>query len=113
MCPIQELSFWLIGKDGLTQPNGNHVIDKVFQKGKQWDVISMQVGGFDIQQIPLAKILSWLSNQKHLKKLNLVHCSMTPAILEQILDVLALIVNSQPFMDPNDEDYVPTEFSFD
>jgi len=32
-CPLKELSFWLIDKDGHIQSNANCVVEKVFQKG--------------------------------------------------------------------------------
>ena len=113
MCPLKELSFWLISRDGQIQSNANHIIDKIFTRGPQWDIVSMQIGGFDIQQIETETITAWLKHQKNLRKLNLVHCGMTPAILASILETLPTIICDQPEDNPDDEDFTPVELAFD
>lgn len=73
----------------------------------------VQIGGFDIQSIPLNTIITWLRYQTHIRKLNLVHCGMTPSILRSILDALVEVICRQPKDNPEDSEFTPFELAFD
>ena len=90
-------------------------MEKIFgrpaaQTAVQWDLVSLQIGGFDIQQIPTDSIVNWLKCQRKLKKLHLVHCGMTPGILAAILQTLPGVFCEQARGATDEE---PCEVAFD
>ena len=63
--------------------------------------------------IETATITDWLKHQKNLRKLNLMHCGMTPSILASILETLPTIICDQPKDNPEDPEFTPVELAFD